>query len=1019
MPVTLQISPPATGKTWSAIERVRSVLKANPLAPVWVVLPDRLQAQAFRERLARAGGAMGALVGTFGDVYNEILARTGKPIPVASDTILHRLIHGIVEELDRQGQLTHFSSLRSVPGFPKALRERFAELKRALVRPEVFVEESAGEEANIVELARLYLAYQTKLQDLHWADQEGLSWLAVEALETRPGLVQDWKLIVVDGFDDFNQTQLRALQLLAQQVSELLITLPGAQEMIRPVHSRFQHAFKDLCKDINPQVQSLASPLRLPDPLRMLESQLLESNPRKVAASPNLVLLEAQSPAEEAREVLRWIKAQLLRGQLSPSECAIFTPEAGEYVPPLREAAQEFGLPIRFTRGELLAEMPAISALLDLLKLPVLDYPRRLTLDGIRSPFFDLSGFRLSTRDCNLLEAASLNGQVIGGQEQWLSTLDALAGMPAKDQLPDLEENTQPQPYLPKGAEAGRLANAVRALMRRLQADEARSTRQWVEWLEDLLEEIHFIQQCEPPVMENLREVLRSLILSELVGGLRDFSYAEFIADLQNVLESSCFYPDTDWRQPAVLVGQILEARGVRFKAVAILGLSEGIFPTVERQDALLDESLRHRFGLDPRIGRHQASLFYQAVTRADQFLLLTRPYLAEGGEAWEPSHFWTSVKAIFPESVQRIKPDAPRSLLQAASREEALFWAVRQGLSPKSDPELIDRAQQVETARRVLLSRMSPRPQGPHEGYPLAIIPALASEYSAEHIWSASQFETYTSCPHRFFVENVLVLEAKQAPELGFDASQLGSMLHAILEGAYRLATDRASQESVLEKLREVAVQVFEQAPQKYAFRPNPLWESEKEHLVSTLEQSVIEMDKISQGWTPVLFEQAFGKPKTHQNPGSPFLELDTPIGKVHVRGFIDRLDCNDRGQYRVIDYKTGSSHLSKNDLIDGTRLQLPLYALAAEEALRVGEVVDGLYWSIKAAKPSLELRKFTFEDSQGIFAAVQLVLQHVDRAIRGIRQGAFPPAPPKSGCPGYCPAAAWCWRFTPGFTP
>ena len=39
---------------------------------------------------------------------------------------------------------------------------------------------------------------------------------------------------------------------------------------------------------------------------------------------------------------------------------------------------------------------------------------------------------------------------------------------------------------------------------------------------------------------------------------------------------------------------------------------------------------------LEPRLGREQAGLFYQAVTRADNFLLLTRPTLAGDGERWE-----------------------------------------------------------------------------------------------------------------------------------------------------------------------------------------------------------------------------------------------------------------------------------------------------------------------------------------------------------------------------------------------
>jgi hypothetical protein len=46
MPVELLIAPPATGKTGDCIRRIRSLLQ-EALAPVRVVLPDRLQVAAF------------------------------------------------------------------------------------------------------------------------------------------------------------------------------------------------------------------------------------------------------------------------------------------------------------------------------------------------------------------------------------------------------------------------------------------------------------------------------------------------------------------------------------------------------------------------------------------------------------------------------------------------------------------------------------------------------------------------------------------------------------------------------------------------------------------------------------------------------------------------------------------------------------------------------------------------------------------------------------------------------------
>ena len=135
-------------------------------------------------------------------------------------------------------------------------------------------------------------------------------------------------------------------------------------------------------------------------------------------------------------------------------------------------------------------------------------------------------------------------------------------------------------------------------------------------------------------------------------------------------------------------------------------------------------------------------------------------------------------------------------------------------------------------------------------------------------------------------------------------------------------------------------------------------------------------------------------------------------------MRGVIDRLDKNADGELRVVDYKTGSSHLAKGDLINGRRLQLPLYALAARDALKLGEPVDGMYWMILAAKAgSLKLENFESEDGDGFDAALDIVKKHLLRIVTGIRSGEFPPIPPKGGCPAYCPATQWCWRYQGGW--
>jgi hypothetical protein len=113
-------------------------------------------------------------------------------------------------------------------------------------------------------------------------------------------------------------------------------------------------------------------------------------------------------------------------------------------------------------------------------------------------------------------------------------------------------------------------------------------------------------------------------------------------------------------------------------------------------------------------------------------------------------------------------------------------------------------------------------------------------------------------------------------------------------------------------------------------------------------------------------------------------------------------------------MDYKSGSAPISANHLKEGRRLQLPIYALAARDALGLGNVSSGFYWHIqKAEASSLKLEKF----EGGVNAAFETVIKHVTNHVKGIRAGHFEPKPPDEGCPSYCRATNFCWKYKKGF--
>jgi ATP-dependent helicase/DNAse subunit B len=304
-----------------------------------------------------------------------------------------------------------------------------------------------------------------------------------------------------------------------------------------------------------------------------------------------------------------------------------------------------------------------------------------------------------------------------------------------------------------------------------------------------------------------------------------------------------------------------------------------------------------------------------------------------------------------------------------------------------------------------VLQARLADEPSGPHEGDLTVLADRLSTRYGPHHTWSASRLEAYATCPMLFWVGSSLDMEPRTPPEEGYDVRILGTMYHRILEELYRRASDPTDANVLLASLPNVAWEVFDAAPDEYGFRPTLLWDYQRQELEQILADTVTALVEASPGYTPAALEQVFGL------EGQPTLVIQRDGGELRLRGFIDRIDRGPDGRLRVIDYKAGSTSILARDLAEGRRVQLALYALATRDALGMGDVSGGFYWHIGSAKASsLKLEKF----KGGVEAALQIAADHALAYAAAVRTGHFQPKPPSGGCPGYCPAAAFCWRYT-----
>ena len=732
------------------------------------------------------------------------------------------------------------------------------------------------------------------------------------------------------------------------------------------------------------------------------ERRLLDQRPPR----NDVEFIEAQTRAVEARAALRWVKARVARDGMKLSEVAVLARDLEPYRAFLVEVAEEFGIPLRLTGGQPLIENPAIAALLNLLSLPAEDWKRRALVESWRSPYFDFSGQGITSESAATLDEISRVGRVIQGLSQWREAFELWEKKKAlADEDGDL---LQAKKY------DERVKEKFESFVDLLMPSGHASAREYVAFVESLIgddpalltefssresdglnivgraRENDSTKERDIAALRAFKDVLRGLVLAESVLGADTIPYADFYKDLRGAVDAATFSVPAE---SGVFVASALDGRGLSFEAVVLMGLSEGEFPKQEREDIFLRESdraaLRERgFPLETKLHGDEATFFYQAVTRGRRRLLLTRPYLAEDGQALEASPFWAEVTRL---NGNQHKGRARGVVGEVESAEAA------------SRVEWVESARafdiHIQNGIEVLRARMSPKAKGMYEGdTSTGSVQAfdLSERFGEGHGWSASRLESYGTCPFEFFVAYALGLEPREEAQEGFDVRMLGSMWHKILEMVYGGA-----------ELKDAAEKVFASAPADYGFRPTALWEQQKAELMRTLEKTIEKLNDASEGFTPRVMEARFGM-------GQPSLILKTSIGEVRLHGYIDRLDLAPDGSLRVIDYKAGGTAITSTHLKEGRRLQLPIYAMAARDALGLGEVSSGFYWHIGLAKPSsLKLEKF----EGGVEAAFETAVKHVGNHVAGIRAGHFEPTPPEEGCPSYCPATNFCWRYKKGF--
>jgi ATP-dependent helicase/DNAse subunit B len=258
--------------------------------------------------------------------------------------------------------------------------------------------------------------------------------------------------------------------------------------------------------------------------------------------------------------------------------------------------------------------------------------------------------------------------------------------------------------------------------------------------------------------------------------------------------------------------------------------------------------------------------------------------------------------------------------------------------------------------------------------------------------VWAITALERQATCGLDYFGQAVLGVsdETDAAAIMSIEPAERGILVHAVFE---RLAGEwlsldaeqrpawlqgehlTAMQQRAIDLLDELAAEIANQ----HRLGHESAWGAERVHILRSIKATLD--DESAEGSRPVASEHSFS---------------GVVVAGTSFRGKIDRIDLLSGGGLRVTDFKTGQVGSLANPLGDGLRLQLPLYARAADQdrATLVGDDTDG--------PPSATARYLQVRDATATSKSMELTPAliaefegYVRRWLDQISAGRFTPQP------------------------
>ena len=368
------LAPPGSGKTKTLTARVAYHINHERLQP-WNIIVCTFTIKAAREMKERIKGFVGEkleaklILGTFHSVARRFLSRYGQEIGIDKN-------FGIADTSDSTAILKRIVTRHQYTVEPGHARSRISKLKAKGTTADDF--RKTTKNVNDNEFAMIYSSYQEHLAASNLLDYDDLLLRCVDLLKKSPSCVSTIQAVLIDEYQDTNNTQYELMRLLAQRTRR--ITIVGDPD--QSIYSFRSAEIKNLLRMrtdypesvvINLENNYRSSGCILTSAMAVIEQD--ESRPQKsliathgVGEPPTLRhLVSANVEAKWIVEEIHRTKT-LAAGLLSYNDYAILV-RSSPLTLQIERALGQAGIPYRMVAGTKFFDRAEIRIILDYLRV--------------------------------------------------------------------------------------------------------------------------------------------------------------------------------------------------------------------------------------------------------------------------------------------------------------------------------------------------------------------------------------------------------------------------------------------------------------------------------------------------------------------------------------------------------------------------------------------------------------------------------------------------------------------------